>query len=360
MIDVSQRIKLAQRIVDGLDAQPGELIQVRGDPGSYDFLLEVLLAIERAGATPLPEIFTAGYLERLWSEAPLDHLEHWDRHRRGWLQGVDRVVTFVRPPTNPGSASREAQEAWRRATDRLAAIEDDRRLPFLVAAVSGLDWAETLGVPLPELEAVLLPALLASPEELQVEIDRLLDAVGDSQDLLVRSGDGYELHLTHGERLWLGDDGRIDPHDRRRGAIVSNLPAGSIYTTVLEGETRGDLLLPKAGAASQVLFTFEAGRIVDVRAASGAGELKSWLFSHSGDPGRVSHLGIGLNPYLQQPLGLDVPVDEHVYGFMFVALGDNRYMGGENASSLNVDYILPQATFLADGKTILSAGQVMV
>ena len=109
-----------------------------------------------------------------------------------------------------------------------------------------------------------------------------------------------------------------------------------------------------------MLFTFEAGRITDVKAASGAQELKSWLFSHSGEPGRVSHLGIGLNPYLRRPIGLDVPVDEHVYGFMFIALGDNRYMGGENASSLNVDYILPQATFLADGKTILSAGRVVV
>jgi hypothetical protein len=88
MIDLSERIRLAQRIVHGLDVQPGELIQVRGDPGSYDFLLEILLAVESAGATPLPEIFTSGYLERLWSQAPLDYLEHWDRHRQGWLEQI--------------------------------------------------------------------------------------------------------------------------------------------------------------------------------------------------------------------------------------------------------------------------------
>jgi leucyl aminopeptidase (aminopeptidase T) len=332
---------------------------VRGDLGSYDFLLEVLLAVERAGATPLPEIFTAAYLERLWSEAPFDHLEHWDRYRRGWLEQIDRVVTFVRLRVNPGSASREAQEAWRRATDRLTAIEDDRRLPFLVVAVPGENWAQALGMPLAELEAILLPALLASPGELQVEIDRLLAAVGESQELVLRSGDGYELNMVHGQRLWLGDDGRIDPQDRQRGAIVSNLPAGSIYTTVLESETHGHLWLPEAGAARQVLLTFEAGRLVDIRAASRAEELKSWLFSHSGEPERVSHVGIGLNPYLRQPIGLDVPVDEHVYGFMFIALGDNLYMGGENQSSLNVDYVIPGATFLADGNTILSAGKVM-
>jgi leucyl aminopeptidase (aminopeptidase T) len=270
------------------------------------------------------------------------------------------VITFVRPNPNLGSAPREARQAWERATERLAAIEDERRLPVLVVAVPGEDWAKTLGMPLPDLEAVLLPALLASPEELQVEIDRLLEAVGESQELVVRSGSGYELRMIRDERLWLSDDGHIDPQDRRHGAVVSNLPAGSIYTTILESETHGSLWLPKAGAARQVLLTFEAGRITDIEAASGAQELKSWLFSHSGEPGRVSHIGIGLNPYLRQPLGWDIPVDEHVYGFMFIALGENRYMGGKNESSLNVDYVIPQATFLADGKTILSAGRVML
>lgn len=359
MIDSPERLQLAQRIADGLDVQPGELIQVRGDPGSYEFLLEILLAVERAGATPLPEIFTAGYLERLWSEAPLAYLENWDRYRRDWLGQIDRVVTFVRPPVNPGRASREAREAWRRATDRLTAMEDDRRLPFLVVAVPGENWSQALGMPLAELEAILMPALLASPEELQVEIDHLLAAVGESQELVLRTGEGYELHMTHGQRLWLGDDGRIDPQDRQHGAIVSNLPAGSIYTTILESETHGDLWLPEAGAARQALLTFEAGRITTIHAASGAQELQSWLFSHSGEPGRVSHVGIGLNPYLRQPVGLDVPVDEHVHGYMFIALGDNLYMGGENQSSLNVDYVIPGATFLADGKTILSVGNVM-
>ncbi|HZD56900.1 MAG TPA: hypothetical protein VE136_09275, partial [Anaerolineales bacterium] len=301
----------------------------------------------------------ARYLERLWSEAPLDHLEHWDRYRRGWLEQIDRVITFVCPPANPGAGSGEAQEAWGRATQRLTVIEDDRRLPFLVVAIPGQNWSQALGMPLADLEAVLLPALLASPEELQVEIDRLLAAVWDGQELVLRTGDGYELHMAHDQRLWLGDDGRIDPQDQQRGAIVSNLPAGSVYTTVLESETHGDLWLPEAGAARQVLLTFEAGRITSIRAASGAQGLQSWLFGHSGEPGRISHVGIGLNPYLRQPIGLDVPVDEHVYGFMFIALGDNLYIGGENQSSLNVDYVIPGATFLVDGKTILSAGRVM-
>jgi hypothetical protein len=32
--------------------------------------------------------------------------------------------------------------------------------------------------------------------------------------------------------------------------------------------------------------------------------------------------------------------DEHIHGSLFIALGENRYMGGQNASSLNKDYAL--------------------
>ena len=60
---------IARRIVEGLGVRPGEVIQVRDDTGCLDLLLEVLLSIELRGATPLPQITTVKYMERLWTEA---------------------------------------------------------------------------------------------------------------------------------------------------------------------------------------------------------------------------------------------------------------------------------------------------
>jgi hypothetical protein len=47
-------------------------------------------------------------------------------------------------------------------------------------------------------------------------------------------------------------------------------------------------------------------------------------------------------------------------GLLSIALGENRYMGGQNESPLNVDFAIPRATFLADGRVIVEEGKVAV
>ena len=86
--------KIAQRFVEGLGVQPGELIEVRDGSGRLDILLETSLAIEQAGATPLLQLLSDDYLERLWIEVPQEHLAHWDQFRGKWLKQIDRVLVL--------------------------------------------------------------------------------------------------------------------------------------------------------------------------------------------------------------------------------------------------------------------------
>ena len=99
--------------------------------------------------------------------------------------------------------------------------------------------------------------------------------------------------------------------------------------------------------------------MVEIEAREGAAELGALFDRHSGESRHISHVGIGLNPALRRPIGW-VLVDEHVHGALFVAFGENRYMGGENASSLNVDFCVPDATVCADDRTIVREGRVAV
>jgi leucyl aminopeptidase (aminopeptidase T) len=194
---------------------------------------------------------------------------------------------------------------------------------------------------------------------LRTEIDWALGAVRGARGLTLRTGAGCELRLARGDRPWLSDDGIVDEADRAAGAGVSNLPGGSIYSTVLEDAAEGALWLPQAGAARDVTLHFREGRVVEIEAREGAAELGALFDRHSGESRRISHVGIGLNPALRRSIGW-VLVDEHVHGALFVAFGENRYMGGENASSLNVDFCVPDATVCADDRTIVREGQVVV
>jgi len=351
--------KNAQRFVQGLSVQPGELIEVRDSSGRLDVLIETLLAIERVGATPLLQFIPGDYLERLMSEVPPDYLSQWDLHRDKWMKQIDRILILAGARPDLSLAPKDGLDAWQQACDRLTIVEEARRLPYLLVAIPTERGAKQLGFTLDNFEKILLPALGASIEELQNEIDRILTKVGNGRSVTIYSGDHHVLHLELGNREWLSDEGLIDEVDQRRGAIVSNLPAGSIYTTVIEDKTQGSLWLPKAGEATDVVFRFTSGRIVDIEAASGADLLMRQLDSHTGEPRRVSHVGIGLNPYLLETTGWTL-VDEHVRGSLFIALGENRYMGGQNESSLNIDYALTGVTLKVDDQIILSEGKVII
>jgi len=358
-MDRQTELEVTHRIVDGLGVRAGELISVRDDAGCFELLLEILLTIERLGATPLPSLTPAEYMERLWNESPRTYLAQWDRHRQAWSRHSDRVLVLLGAYPEFDTVPDEAFQAWELAVERLTAIEEERRLPVLLVAVPTEDRATQLGLSLEAMEKILVPALLVSTEELQSEIDRVLNPLRAVQHITIQTGEEHALLLERGGRAWLNDDGCIDETDRLQGAIVSNLPAGSIYTTVVESETRGSIQLPKAGPARDVVLHFDGGRIVDIDAATGGARLAKWLDGHSGEARRVGHIGIGLNPNLDQPIGWTF-VDHCARGFLWISLGENQYMGGQNESSLNVDLELPHATLWADERAIVVDGTVAV
>jgi leucyl aminopeptidase (aminopeptidase T) len=333
---------VVQRIVQVLGIQSGDLVLVRDAAGRLDVLLEISLAIEVQGATPLIEFVPAEYKQRLWNEVPRGYLSHWDRHRSQWIEQADRILVLAGAEPDWDVVSREGFRAWQQAVHRLSVAEEARDLAGPLVAVPTQARAKQLGLSLEALETILLPALLASVQELQAQVDRVLDAAAGGQTIAIQSGVDHVLYLQQGDRPWHRDDGQYH----------SNLPAGSIHTTVLETATEGSLWLPKAGGATDVVFHFVKGRIERIEAASGAEELSEMFDSHSGEPRRVSHIGLGLNPYLRQPIGWTL-VDEHILGALFIAFGENRYMGGQNESSLNVDFALPGTTLEVGGRTVV-------
>ncbi|HYN87037.1 MAG TPA: hypothetical protein VER55_00835, partial [Ardenticatenaceae bacterium] len=206
---MSMWTEVADRAIRGLGVTRGELIQVRDHTGRQDVLLEMLLAVERAGATPLPELTPPGYLRRLLNEADDDDLARWDRHRLRWMEMVDRVLVLQGPGLDANEVPDPALDAWSEAVDRLTALEEDRRLPYMLVGVPTVERAHELGMTLAELEEQLLPAMALPIEALRHETARLLGRMRGHREIVIRSGDGAELRLDASNRRWFEDDGWI-------------------------------------------------------------------------------------------------------------------------------------------------------
>lgn len=358
--EMDQRwVAVARRVADALAVQPGDVVQVRERCGRYDVVQELLLAIEKRGGTPLPQLLPPTYYQRLLTDTDPELLAVWDRRRLPWVErDLDRVLVLVGEEPERDVPS-TARDAWRQAVDRLTTAEERRHLPYLLMAVPTEARAREFGMTLTDLESIVLPALLATPQELESARDRVLVLLHPARTLTIRSAAG-ELRLTLAARPWLSDAGTLPATSVAPGGVqpVNNLPAGAIYTTVLEEATQGSIRVPWAGARDVTLH-FMDGRVMAIDAAEGKAELEALFARHSGEARRVSHVGIGLNPYLRRDIGWTL-IDEHRHGNLLLAIGENRYLGGANQSSLNVDFALPAATLLADGHMIVADGVLVV
>ncbi len=347
---------LAWRAVNGAGVQPGELIVVMDHAGRDDVLRKVLLNIDLIGATPLPEIAPPDHLAKVLYAAETEHIAQMDKHRAAWMQQCDRIIVLNGGWLDLADAPAESIQAWSDAQSRLAEIEEARHTPNIVVAVPNEAQAQRLGITLTDLENLLHDPIVAPLLNLQNAALRIQHKLS-GESFILRSGANCVLRMKHGNRPVLMDDGYIDDADRAHGAVLSNLPAGSVYTTVLEDTAEGALFLPAAGDARDVTLHFKEGCVFRVEAASGADEVEAMFDAHAGESRRIGHISIGANPHLRRPIGWPL-VDEHVWGALFVSFGENRYMGGENASALNEAFALPDVALEIDGATLLEYGRV--
>lgn len=328
---------LAARIVDAVPTAVGPTL-VRDRCGRAELVEAVVAECLTRGLEPIVERVDNARLRSMIASTPVEALARWDLDREHDTDRVSAAISLGGWPLDTDGLPPAALAAWAAAAGRTEAQLERRRIPMVVVAVPTDDVATALGMSLGELDACVLPGLALTATELGRSIAPLIGVLASAPAVELHTAAGV-LVARRGPRPLLVDDGVIDAADIAAGATVSNLPAGSVYWTVVESETRGDVLL---GDGSVLRFGHD-GR---VREGVYAGE-------------RVAHIGIATNPMVTRTIGWTI-VDEHRPGAVFLALGENRYMGGDNESAINVDLLPASPTVRAGSVTIVDDGRLLV
>ncbi|SDM50651.1 aminopeptidase [Allokutzneria albata] len=309
--------QVAVAAVNGIAPPPGGLVVVRDRCGRPDAVNAVVVELERRGVTAVVDAVPDEVFASILRGAEPELIEHFGTHRAAMLERADGVISLGAQKPDFEGVEPEVLQAFLRAREVMGEVEARRRLPFLVVAVPTSKLAREVGWSMAELDEAVLPAIAADRRELADAIERATAELDGPRWVL--ESPGCLLTADRDGRELLSDDGHVSEVDRARGATTSNLPAGSVYSTVVEESVRGTVRLQ-----GDVVLTFADGRVTD-----GPEHLRGE---------RVSHIGIGLNP-AARPVGWVIN-DEHQVGAVFLALGDNRYLGGRNASTLNEDFVV--------------------
>ena len=178
----------------------------------------------------------------------------------------------------------------------------------------------------------------------------------------VTTPSGTDLRFEVAWKDWNLDDHGICNRPR----MITNLPAGKIFTMPREGTMDGRIVLDGSWDASlisdHVVMSVESGRVTRIEggdlsdliradydaAASRLDErLKPWVWT-------VSEFGFGLNPHAR--LVGNVLEDEKCLGTCYIAIGDNTRLGGSAAVGISNSGVMRQPTVRVDDVEILIDG----
>lgn len=196
-------------------------------------------------------------------------------------------------------------------------------------------------------------------DKMVCQAERLMAALDGVTSVHLSAPAGTDLTLDISERRFV-TDAKIT--DTEKGV---NLPCGEIYCAPVESGAHGVLVAdgPIGGEGpppSPVFLTVEAGRVSHI-ACDDAAWTRRIIEMLDVDEGArtIAELGLGLNPKARL-VGIMLE-DEKALRTAHIAFGSNLGMpGGVNKSVTHIDYLVHRPTLVADGKTLIDDGEILV
>jgi leucyl aminopeptidase (aminopeptidase T) len=336
---------IAKRLVQQLALKPGERVLSIAHPGTFEDLLPYIrYEVMRAGGVdlgvvgvlrePVPESFDPAVLRKGAGEART--------HYKAMFRDVDAAIMM--PGANTSHPAYLAMQDWLK--DDLTEHRGRRTIHF--------HWIENgsaypiAGQPLPlrpEMDATYQRALLQTDYKALGEIERKLASAMKTGDVHITSPAGTDLRFRAGDRPANLQDGNASAARTAQGKVLVDheieLPAGVVRVAPMEDTVNGVIAFPPSqwdGRPVEGLkLRFAKGRIVDIRAASGADAVEAEL-RRAGDPSAAQarsfrEFALGCNPLLAVPARAPwIPYYGYGAGVVRLSLGDNTELGGTVAA----------------------------
>jgi len=180
----------------------------------------------------------------------------------------------------------------------------------------------------------------------------------------ITSAAGTEVEFEVEPRRWKLEDNGIC----NRPGLVTNLPAGKVFTMPRKGKMNGKIVIDGSWDSnlleSPLTLHVKDGLVIDVEGGEMAELVRE---SYEAAAARlkpkdresvwtVAEFGFGMNPKAR--LTGNVLEDEKVRGTCYFAIGDNSTLGGSAHVGIHVTGVLTEPTIHLDEMLLLDAGEL--
>ena len=351
---ISLLAALGDNAVKALAIREGSLVEIRADASAHEWAESMAMSVETAGGIPFLNVVSLEHFRERILTLPVERLRVPPPFLMEMAEKVDAMIVIQRDWSELVRTSPpEKLAAWNQGMGTLVRRLEERRVPDCQIAHPDTASGESLSVTREELHRILEMALTADLFEIQKSAESFAAKLSVQESLEIVSGSEHRLFIQYsGRPVWRGDA-------KLRESCVINFPAGSVYFPPLESSPEGSIYFEQWQDVKGLVLSFQNGRVLNVEADRNVESLKELLALHTGDKDRISHIGIGLNPCVSAYTG-HTSLDECRAGAVFLALGENRYMGGENASTLNIDFVSQGCTVVVGEEVLVTNGKLAI
>jgi leucyl aminopeptidase (aminopeptidase T) len=106
-----------------------------------------------------------------------------------------------------------------------------------------------------------------------------------------------------------------------------------------------------------IIWRVKEGKVVDVAGQEEAQKLKDMLKNADANSVHIAELGVGA---VARRGVLGEPDDKKMLGTGHIAIGDNRFGGGNIASDVHLDGVFLDMTLELDGKVVMKDGVLQI
>ena len=354
-------------IRESLRVQENEPVVIQAAEHTIDLATEVALECFKAGADPAilfenDEIFY-GQFKHLTE----DQLRKTSAHCLGiaeyarsyvWLGGAKDPKGMARVPKSKWSALFQGEDAHHEKTLQkksksvyvgLSAVTRERARTYgfnYVAWKRNTEDAIRVNYAAMARMGDLVKGLLLVPHEVHMTAD-------NGTDLRLRlAGPARPVHVS---------DGVISDEDIAVGNVNTGLPAGDVTVAPVETSANGafvsDINIPSVGTLVEGLsWTFRDGKVTDFTAKRNLANAQLNYAEGTGSKDMFGTLTLGINPKAKAGFLFNFSPK----GTITLGIGDNRDVGGTNASSYGFTAAHSCATVDLDGKRIIEDGRFVV
>lgn len=350
--------EIAEKVVhQTLSVSENQVVEIRGDKNVIDFMEILAVEVEAAGGFPFINVFSDEYIENKCKYVPDKYLRRTPYVLKELTERKNKIINIIsRDPQKTFKVPSGKLKLFRAAYRALEEEEDKKQIPNVQVVYPTKERSAFYGMEFGKYKKILLDALNIDYLKLRARGEKILKLLNNGDKLQIKTANGTDVAMSIQEREAKLLDGIIDEENINSGNYLESLPSGCIYILPVEGSANGTIVFEKAYLRGQLLenltFEFRKGKLIRYSAEQNGDVFQRIMNGATGDKDKISHVGVGLNPGITKPTG-DLVLDEHVIGAFFLALGENRYLGGKNSSSLNIDFVTFDTEVYLDDKLII-------